>query len=62
MTNLEARIECLPTDILANVCRAMMHDFRPEADAVFSAAMKECERRMTSAEFLALCGEMEAAA
>lgn len=62
MTNLEARIECLPTDILANVCRAMMHDFRPEADVVFDAALAECQRRMTSAEFIALCGEMEAAA
>ena len=62
MTNLEARIECLPTDVLANVCCGLMNDFRPEADTVFAAALAECQKRMTSPEFLALCDRMEAAA
>jgi len=62
MTNLEARIECLSTDVLANVCCGLMDDFRPEADTGFAAALAECQKRMTSPEFLALCDRMEAAA
>ena len=61
MTAIEARIECLPTDVLVNICRAMMYDFRDEADTVFAATMKELERRLPSAEFIAFCGELEAA-
>jgi len=58
MTAIEARIECLPTDVLANVCCGLMNDFRPEADTVFAAALAECQKRMTSPEFLALCDRM----
>lgn len=59
---LTDEIATLDTDTLADVCCNLMNDFRDEADAVFSAALAECQRRMSSAEFLALCSRMQAAA
>jgi hypothetical protein len=62
MTALAARLETLTTAQLTDVCRGLMNDFRDGADAVFTAAFNTLQSRMTSAEFLALCGELEAAA
>jgi hypothetical protein len=62
MNALTARLAALTNDQLADVCRGLMNDFRGEADAVFDAAFALIQERMTSAEFLALCGELEAAA
>ena len=62
MNALTARLETMTTAELADICRGLMHDFRDGADAVFDAAFGIAQARMTSAEFLALCGELEAAA
>jgi hypothetical protein len=59
---LTARIEELSDDQIRDVMCGLMNDFRPEADAVFAACMKVAQARMSSALFLALCGELEAAA
>lgn len=59
---LTAAVSALPTDQLADVMAGLMNDHRPEADVVFAAAMDEAQRRLSSAEFLALCGRLEAAA
>lgn len=62
MNPLVARLETLTTAQLTDICRSLMNDFRDGADAVFDAAFGMLQSRMTSAEFLALCGELEAAA
>lgn len=65
MTNaatLTARMECLPNDVLTNILRGLMNDFRPEADVIVDEAIRILQARMSSAEFLAVCGELEAAA
>lgn len=59
---LTDKIASLTTETLADVCVSLMNDMSDEADAVFSRALAECQRRMSSAQFLALCGRMEAAA
>jgi hypothetical protein len=59
---LTARIEALNDDQIRDVMCGLMADFRPESDIVFAACMKVAEARMSSALFLALCGELEAAA
>lgn len=61
MNALAARIETLTNDELADVCRGLMHDFRDGADAVFAAAFGMLQSRMTAAQFLALCSQLEAA-
>ena len=61
MNALTAKLETLTTSQLAEVCTNLMHDVRDGADAVFDAAFRLLQSRMTSAEFLALCGELEAA-
>jgi hypothetical protein len=62
MNAMTARLETLTTAQLTDICRSLMNDFRDGADAVFTAAFGMLQGRMTSAEFLALCGELEAAA
>jgi hypothetical protein len=62
MTPLAARLETLTIDQLTDICRNLMSDFRDGADTVFTAAFALAQSRMTSAEFLALCGELESAA
>jgi len=57
-----ARIEALTDDQIRDVMCGLMADFRPESDIVFDACMKVAQARMESATFLALCGELEAAA
>jgi hypothetical protein len=59
---MTARIEALTDDQIRDVMCGLMADFRPESDIVFDACMKVAEARMSSALFLALCGELEAAA
>lgn len=59
---ITAKIDTLPTDTLVDICCSLMNDFRDGSDAVFSAALAECQRRMSSAEFLAFCSKMGAAA
>ncbi len=61
MNALTARLETMTTDQLADTCRGLMNDFRDGADGVFDAAFRLVQTRMTSAEFLAFCGELEAA-
>lgn len=61
MDALTAKLDTLTNDQLAAVCRGLMNDFRDGADAVFDAAFRTLQGRLTSAEFLALCGELEAA-
>lgn len=61
MNALTARLETIPTEQLVEICRNLMSDFREGADTVFDAAFRIAQARMTSAEFLALCGELEAA-
>ena len=62
MNALNVRLETLTTAQLADVCRGLMNDFRDGADAVFDAAFRIAQSRMTSAEFIVLCNELEAAA
>ena len=62
MTALTARLETMPTEQLVEICRSLMNDFRDGADAVFDAAFRIAQNRMTSAEFIVLCNELEAAA
>jgi hypothetical protein len=59
---MTARIEALTDDEIRDVMCGLMSDFRPESDAVFSACMKVAQARMSSALFLTLCSELEAAA
>lgn len=59
MNALAAKLATLTTDTLADVCCGLMNDFRPEADAVFTAALNLLEKRMSSAEFIAFCNRME---
>lgn len=61
MNALIDRLETLTTAELADVCRGLMNDFRDGADAVFTAAFGMLQSRMSSAEFLALCSQLEAA-
>jgi hypothetical protein len=61
MNAMTAKLETLTTAQLTDICRNLMNDFRDEADMVFTAAMSLVQLRMTSAEFLALCGELESA-
>ena len=61
MNALTARLETMTTAELTDICRGLMNDFRDGADAVFHAAFQLAQSRMTSAEFLALCGELESA-
>lgn len=56
------RIAILTDQQLCDVMCGLMSDFRPEADAVFDVCMRVAQERMTSADFLALCSQMEAAA
>ncbi|NBW19676.1 MAG: hypothetical protein EBR82_68060 [Caulobacteraceae bacterium] len=56
------RLASLTDQQLSDVMCGLMSDFRPEADAVFDACMRVAQERMTSADFLALCSQMEAAA
>jgi hypothetical protein len=56
------RIASLTDQQLSDVMCGLMSDFRPEADAVFDACMRIAQERMPSADFLALCSQMEAAA
>jgi hypothetical protein len=58
---LTARIAEMTCDQIRDTLCSLVTDFRPEADVVFSACMKAAEARLSSAEFLALCGELEAA-
>jgi len=62
MTAVTARIEALTDDQIRDVMCGLMADFRPESDIVFDACMRVAQARMESAAFLALCGELEAAA
>ena len=59
--NLTARIAEMTCDQIRDTMCSLMTDFSPEADAVFSACMKAAEARLPSAEFVALCGQLEAA-
>jgi hypothetical protein len=59
---LTASIKALTEQQLSDVMCGLMSDFRPEADAVFDACMRVAQERMPSADFLALCSQMEAAA
>lgn len=59
---LAARIECMTDDQITAVLCGLVSDFRPEADAVFDACMRIAQARMSSSAFLALCGQLEAAA
>lgn len=59
---LTDRIESLPTDQIRDILCNLMHDFRPDADVVFDLCMRVAQARMSSAAFVALCGELEAAA
>jgi hypothetical protein len=56
------RIARLTDQQLSDVMCQLMSDFRPEADAVFDACMRIAQERMSSADFMALCSQMEAAA
>ena len=56
------RLASLTDQQLSDVMCGLMNDFRPEADAVFDACMRVAQDRMSSAGFLALCSQMEAAA
>ena len=62
MNPLAAKLETLTIDQLTDICRSLMSDFRDGADTVFTAAFALAQSRMTSAEFLALCGELESVA
>lgn len=62
MNALTARLETMTTDQIADVCQGLMNDFRDGADSVFQAAFDIAQERMTSAQFIAFCGELEAAA
>ena len=62
MNAMAARLETLTTAQLTDICRSLMNDFRDGADAVFTAAFAMLQNRMTSAEFIVLCNELEAAA
>lgn len=62
MTALSARIEAMPLEQLSDVLASLMNDHRPEADMVFQAAIDSAQSRMTSAEFIALCNQLEDAA
>lgn len=62
MNALTARLETMTTEQLTDICRGLMNDFRDGADAVFDAAFRRAQSRMTSAEFIVLCNELEAAA
>lgn len=59
---LTARMECLPNDVLVNVLRGLMYDFRPEADIVTDEALRILRDRLPSAEFIQVCGELTEAA
>lgn len=61
MNPLTARLDTMTTEQLADICRGLMNDFRDGADAVFQAAFDMAQARMTSAQFIAFCGELEAA-
>jgi hypothetical protein len=61
MNALTARLETMTTAQLADICRGLMNDFRDGADVAFDAAFRLAQSRMTSAEFLAFCGELESA-
>ena len=61
MNAMTARLETLATAQLTDICRSLMNDFRDGADAVFDAAFRIAQKRMTSAEFIVLCNELEAA-
>jgi hypothetical protein len=58
---LTARIAEMTCDQIRDTMCSLMTDFSLEADAVFSACMKAAQARLSSAEFLALCGELKAA-
>ena len=62
MNALTAKLNTMTNDQLTDVCRGLMNDFRDGADAVFDAAFAVLQNRLSSAEFLSLCGELEAAA
>lgn len=62
MNAMAARLESLTNDQLADICSSLMNDFREGADSVFDAAFGMLQGRMTSAEFIAFCGELESAA
>ena len=62
MNALTARLETVSTAELTDICRGLMNDFRDGADAVFDAAFRLAQIRMTAAEFIVLCNELEAAA
>ena len=62
MNALTARLETMTTAELTDICRGLMNDFRDGADAVFDDAFRLAQNRMTSAEFIVLCNELEAAA
>ena len=59
---MTARIEAMTDEQIRDVMCGLMADFRPECDIVFDACMRVAQARMESAAFLALCGELEAAA
>lgn len=62
MNALTARLETMTTAELTDICRGLMNDFRDGADAVFDAAFRLAQSRMTSAEFIVFCNQLEAAA
>ena len=62
MDALTQKLETMTNDQLQDICTGLMNDFRDGADSVFDAAFQILHCRLTSAEFLALCGELEAAA
>ena len=62
MNALTNTLETMTNDQLQDICTSLMNDFRDGADSVFDAAFKILQGRLTSPEFLALCGELEAAA
>ena len=59
---LTDRIAAMTLDQIADVMVGLVNDLSDEADAVFDACLRAAQDRMTSGEFLALCGRLKRAA
>lgn len=61
MNALAAKLDAMTTDALVDVCCKLARDFSSEAGIVTDAALAILQRRLSTPQFVAFCGELEAA-
>lgn len=61
MDKIAAKVSDLPVRSLKEMAAALFTDTREGTEIVLSAVLASLETRMPEAEFVAFCGELEAA-